>query len=127
MGALRSGWAVVVVSAAAWPGLGGLGLTGSAVRLVSSALASYAGGYQASVANLDGLQQSDGEVSATPEAQAWVAAAFDATGDPARASGALTWLLGQQDSDGSWADDTASTGVTLWALAEHARLGAGAP
>jgi len=155
MGALRSGWAAVVVSAAvcvatlaavpasasvriataasavfsaaAWPGLGGLGLTGSAVRLVSSAPASYASGYQASVANLDGLQQSDGEVSATPEAQAWVAAAFDATGDPARASGALTWLLGQQDSDGSWADDTASTGVTLWALAEHARLGAGAP
>lgn len=156
MGALRSGWAAVTVSAvcvatlaavpasasvpvapavsaassvfsaAAWPGLGGLGLAGSSVRLVSSAPASYASGYQASVANLDGLQQSDGEVTAAPEAQAWVAAAFDATGDPARAGSALAWLLGQQDSDGSWAHDTASTGVALWALAEHARLGIGA-
>jgi hypothetical protein len=149
MGALRSGWAAVAVSAAvcaaaltgvpasasvtpdvssaaAWPGLGGLGLAGSAVRLVSSTPASYADGYQASVENLDGLQQSDGEVTATPEAQAWVAAAFDATGDPARAGSALGWLLGQQDSDGSWVHDTASTGVVLWALAEHAKLGAGA-
>jgi Glycosyl hydrolase family 76 len=151
MRALRAGWAVAVVSAAmcagslvaapasasvpvppsapsvfsaaAWPGLE---LAGSPVRLVSSTPASYASGYQASVANLDGLQQSDGEVTATPEAQAWVAVAFDATGNPARAGSALAWLLGQRDSDGSWADDTASTGVVLWALAEHARLGAGA-
>src|ERR1700691_1631778 len=152
MRALRAGWAVAVVSAAmcagslvatpasasvpvppssapsvfsaaAWPGLE---LAGSPVRLVSSTPASYASGYQASVANLDGLQQSDGEVTATPEAQAWVAVAFDATDNPARAGSALAWLLGQQDSDGSWADDTASTGVVLWALAEHARLGAGA-
>lgn len=95
------------------------------MRLVSSAPVSYANRYQSSVANLDGSQQSSGEVSATPEAQAWVAAAFDATGDPERAGSALSWLLGQQDSDGSWARDTASTGVALWALAEHARLGAG--
>lgn len=152
MRALRSGWAAVAVSVAvcvaaltgvpasasvapvatsvfstgAWPGLGGFGVGGSAVRLVSSAPASYANGYQASVENLDGLQESDGEVTATPEEQAWVAAAFDATGDPARAASALAWLLSQQDSDGSWANDTASTGVALWALAEHARLGAGA-
>lgn len=110
-------------SAAAWPGLG---LAGSPVRLMSSAPASYASGYQASVANLDGLQQSDGEVTATPQAQAWVSVAFDATGNPARADSALSWLLRQQESDGSWAHDTASTGVALWALAEHARLGAGA-
>jgi hypothetical protein len=174
MGALRSGWAAVAVSAAvcgaalcgttlaagpasasaavpvaravsaaapvstapsvstaaAWPGLGdlgGLGLAGgSPVQLVSSAPASYASGYQAAVANLHGRQQPDGEVTAAPQAQAWVAVAFDATGDAARAGSALAWLLGQQDSDGSWADGTASTGLALWALAEHARLGAGA-
>jgi hypothetical protein len=117
--------APVQASQTNWPGLGQLGLAGSAAHLVSSTPASYASGYQASVSNLDGLQQSDGEVSATPQAQAWVAAAFDSTGDPTRAGSALTWLLGQQDSDGSWANDTASTGVALWALAEHARFGAG--
>jgi hypothetical protein len=142
MGALRAGLLAVAVSvtagvavpasasaappvsAAAWPGLG---LAGSTVRLVSSAPASYASGYQASVADLDGLERSDGEVSATPQTQAWVAVAFDATGDPSRAGSALAWLLGDRDSDGSWAHDTASTGVALWALVEHARLGAGAP
>jgi hypothetical protein len=84
-----------VFSAAAWPGLGELGLAGLPVRLVSSAPASYASGHQASVTNLDGRQQSDGEVTTVPEGQAWVSAAFDATGDSARAGSALAWLLGR--------------------------------
>jgi hypothetical protein len=111
-----------VSSAAAWPGLG---LVSSVVQLKSSTPDSYASDYQASVADLDGLQQSDGAVASTPEGQAWVAVALDATGDPARAGSALTWLLSQQEANGSWAGDTASTGLALWALAEHARLGAG--
>lgn len=107
-----------------WPDLGGLGA--QAERLVASAPASYAAGYQAAETNLDGLIQSDGEVAADPVAQAWVAAAFDLTGDPARAGAALGWLLAQQQADGSWNEDPGATGTALWALAEHARLGAGA-
>ena len=109
--------------ATSWPDLGGLG--GQAMRLVASAPGSYAAGYQAAEANLDGLLQADGEVTADPEAQAWVAAAFDLTADPARAGSALGWLLTQQQADGSWGEDPGTTGVALWALAEHARLGAG--
>jgi hypothetical protein len=107
-----------------WPDVGGLG--GSAERLVASTPGSYATQYQAAETNLDGLLQADGEVAADPGAQAWAAAAFDLTGDPARAASALGWLLTQQQADGSWGEDPGATGVALWAFAEHARLGAGA-
>ncbi len=93
---------------------------------MASTPASYATQYQAAEANLDGLLQANGEVAADPQAQAWVAAAFDLTGDPARAASALGWLFTQQQADGSWGEDPGATGVALWAIAEHARLGAGA-
>jgi len=105
---------------AGWALLGGRASV--AGRLVASDPPVYAQDYLAAESYLLGLLGPNGEASADPEAQAWIALALDENGQPGAAARAEQWLVGTQAADGSWGGEAGATGIALWALAEHARL-----